>query len=441
MKITAKIAVLIMLGSGLAAGGCAKKHFNSWNYIEDPEVSIQLKDFVAQKMAQANSATNEPAPGFAPYFAAAQKGDWLTVSNLFKDFANHAPQYQHSGTNDARLSGTTWAAVAEIWGALDAFGEGDQKYSAIYADDIIQPIPPGSIYFGGTDQGRFIVTAMQKSQTDGDPFFTLTQNALADASYLDYLRSMYGDKICIPTAEDSRRCFQEYKDDAKERLLNHQLKKGENIKLGSDGDVQIGGVVAVMEINALLAKIILEKNPNHEFYLQQSFPMDWTYPCLEPHGLIFKLNREPLAELPDDVLQSDHAYWAKTVTPMIGDWLNSQTSLADVAAFDEKVFLQHDYSGFEGDPHFIENKFTTRTFSWERSNIADLYLWRINHATTADKKESLAQEADFAFRQALALDPYLLKTVNSYRDFLKSQNREADVLLLDKMAREFRKRK
>ena len=61
-----------------------------------------------------------------------------------------------------------------------------------YANDIIASIPPGSIYFGGTDPGRFLITAMEKSQVNADPFFLLTQNALADGNYLDYLRSMYG---------------------------------------------------------------------------------------------------------------------------------------------------------------------------------------------------------------------------------------------------------
>ena len=51
-------------------------------------------------------------------------------------------------------------------------------------------------------------------EIDGDPFFTLTQNALADGTYLEYLRAMYGGKIYTPTGEDSQHCFQEYMADA-----------------------------------------------------------------------------------------------------------------------------------------------------------------------------------------------------------------------------------
>ena len=82
--------------------------------------------------------------------------------------------------------------MLETWGALDAFGEGNEKYSAAFGTNIVASIPPGSIYFGGTDPGRFLVTAICKSQVNADPFFVLTQNALADSTYLDYLRGMYG---------------------------------------------------------------------------------------------------------------------------------------------------------------------------------------------------------------------------------------------------------
>jgi len=89
---------------------------------------------------------------------------------------------------------------------------------------VINSIPAGSIYFGGTDPGRGVPTAFCKSSIDGDPFFTLTQNALADGTYLEYLRAMYGGKIYTPTGEDSQRCFQEYMTGAMSRLHENKLK-------------------------------------------------------------------------------------------------------------------------------------------------------------------------------------------------------------------------
>ena len=434
MKTTISSAGLAILGVGLVIGGCAKKKSTSWESIKNPEVVAQLKSFVAEKEAQANASTNAAAPGFAHFFTAAEKGDWLAVSNAFVEFRKHAGQYEHSGKTDERLRGTAWQAVLEIWGAFDAFGEGDEKYSADFGNDIIQSIPPGSIYFGGTDPGRFLITAMQKSHVNADPFFTLTQNALADGTYLKYLRSMYDGKIYTPTDEDSQKCFEDYVADAKQRLQNHQLKPGEDIKLDSKGLVQVSGQVAVMEINGLLVKTIFDKNTNHEFYIEESFPFDWMYPYLEPHGLIMKINRQPLSGLSDEIVSRDHEYWTKYVTPMIGGWLNDDTSVEQVAAFAKKIFGKQDFSGFTGDPRFIQNAYVHKTFSKLRTSPGQLYTWRAQHTTDASEKERMNKAADFAFRQAFALCPYSPETVFCYVNLLLSENRLTDALLVAETA-------
>jgi hypothetical protein len=442
MKTTIRSAGLMILGIGLVGGGCVKKKTTSWESIKNPEVVAQLKSFVVEKEAQANAVTKadgqEMPPEFKSFFAVASKGDWLAVSNAFVDFRKHAGQYEHTGKTDVQLRGTAWQAVVETWGAFDAFGEGDAKYSAAYANDIIESIPPGSVYFGGTDPGRFLITAMQKSQVDGDPFFTVTQNALADGTYLDYLRSMYGDKIYVPTVTDAEKAFRDYTEDVQQRMQNHQLKPGENVKVDQpSGRVQISGQVAVMEINGLLVKDIFEQTSNREFYVEESFPLDWMYPFLEPHGIIFKLNRQPLANLSDEIVRQDHDYWTKYIQPMIGDWLKPDTTVEEVATFAEKVFGRHDFSGFTGDPRFVENSYSHKMFSKERGSIAGLYVWRMNHAGSPGEKERMAGEADFAFRQALALCPYNPEVVNNYEDFLKSQNRDSDAVLVNELAKQF----
>jgi hypothetical protein len=436
MKTTIRSAGLAMLGIGLVIGGCAKKKSStSWESIKNPEVVAQLKSFVAEKEAQANAATNAAAPGFAPFFAAAERGDWLAVSNAFQDLRQHAGQYEHSGKTDERLRGPKWQAIIEIWGALYYFGAGDEKYSAAYANDIIASIPPGSIYFGGTDPGRFLITGMEKSQVNADPFFLLTQNALADGTYLDYLHSMYGDKIYIPTADDAAKCFQNYTEDVTRRQQNHQLKPGEDVQVDpKSGRVQVSGQVAVMEINGLLAQIVFDKNTNHEFYVEESFPLDWMYSYLEPHGLIMKINRQPLTEMSDEIVQRDRDYWTKYVAPMIGDWLNTDTSVEDVAAFAEKVYVKKDFNGFKGDLRFIQSSDSQKMFSKECSSIAGLYAWRAQHATDAAEKKRMNDAADFAFRQAWALCPYSPETVVRYANLLMSESRFSDALLIAETA-------
>jgi hypothetical protein len=170
-----------------------------------PQVYAQLRSLVREKTAQANAAikggVKEMPRNYQAFFSAARKGDWLGISNAFEEISKVPAQARRPGGSDDRLRGTPWEAAKEIWGGFCAFGAGDEKYSTAFAKDIIDSIPPGGVYFGGTEPGRFLISAMQKSQRNGEPFFTLTQSALADGSYFDYLRSMYGDQLYIPIPE------------------------------------------------------------------------------------------------------------------------------------------------------------------------------------------------------------------------------------------------
>lgn len=441
METAIKSAGLVILSVGLIVAGCVPKQPTEGWSLKNPEVVAQLKSFVAEKEAQADAVARAEGktmlPEYKSLFAAAGRGDWLAVSNVFDDLRKRAPQYEHSGASDPRLRGPQWQALIETEGALEQLANGDEKYEVAFGNDIIQSIPAGSIYFGGTDPGRFLVTALQKSQVDGDPFFTLTQNALADETYLQYLRSMYKGKIYIPTDEDLQRCFADYVQDAQQRLKEGKLKPGEDVRTDSDGRIQVSGEIAVMEINGLLVKIIFDKNPNREFCVEESFPLDWMYSYLEPHGLIMKINRQPLAVLPPDVVQRDHDYWSKYVQPMIGGWLNDDTTVEDVAVFVEKIYLKHEFQGFTGDPQFVQNGYSCKTFSKLRSSLAGVYAWRVNHATSPADKERMVREADFAFRQAWALCPYSPEAVYRYVNFLESQDRITDALLIAETAAEF----
>jgi hypothetical protein len=274
---------------------------------------------------------------------------------------------------------------------------------------------------------------MCKSQVNADPFFVLTQNALADSTYLDYLRGMYGAKIYTPTDEDSKKCFQDYTEDAQRRMQSHQLMPGENVKM-VDGKIQVSGQIAVMEINGLLAKVVFDKNPDREFFIEESFPLDWMYPYLEPHGLIMKINRQPLSELSEEIVRKDHEYWSDYVKPMIGGWLNDDTPVEQVAAFAKKTFGKQNFSGFTGDRRFIQNDYAHKTFSKLRSSQAGLYAWRLKQAANASEKERMAHEADFAFRQAWALCPYSPEAVFRYVNLLLAQDRSADALIVAETA-------
>jgi hypothetical protein len=410
--------------------GCGKKQpASSWS-LDKSGVSAQLKQFVAAQEAQARALAEQEGKklpsDFDAFYKAAGTGNWQDATNLFERMSK-------SVRKDSSLRGSWWQATMDAYGVFEMFPPGD-KYATAFGSDIIQSIPDGSIYFGGTDPGRFVVTAMMESHADGKPFFMLSQNPLADGTYLEYLRSMYAGKIYTPTDEDSQKSFQDFTEDVTRRQQTHQLKPGEDVHVDGNGRVQISGQMAVEEINALLTKTIFNKNPDREFYIEESFPQDWMYPNLEPHGLIMKIDRPPLAALSDEIVSSDSDYWTKYITPLIGGWLNNDTPVGEVANFAEKVYAKKDLSGFTGDPQFVQNENACNMFSKLRSSIAGLYAWRVQHAADADEKKRMNDAADFAFRQSWALCPYSPETVFRYVNFLLSAGRTADAILIAETA-------
>ena len=56
-------------------------------------------------------------------------------------------------------------------------------------------------------------------------------------------------------------------------------------------------------------------------FIEENIPLEWMLPNLEPHGLIFKLNRQPTEKLSDEIIQRDHDYLDEECDPMIGGWL------------------------------------------------------------------------------------------------------------------------
>src|SRR5208283_3182831 len=120
-----------------------------------------------------------------------------------------------------------WAGVMETYMAFAQFALGEPKYAFAFGRGIIQSIPPGSIYFGGTDAGRGLVTALCRSHETGEPFFTLTQNVLVDRwSYLRYVREIYGRAIFIPSDEDVQQATEEYQRDLDRRKKENKLLPG-----------------------------------------------------------------------------------------------------------------------------------------------------------------------------------------------------------------------
>ena len=252
-------------------------------------------------------------------------------------------------------------------------------------------------------------------------------------------------EIYIPSPEDSQRCFEEYTQDVARRSQLGQLQPGEIMNLATNADgkvsVQVSGQVAVMKINGLLCKVIFDHNPDNDFFVEESFPLDWMFPYETPFGVIMKINRQPLSSLPEDVFKKDHEFWSQYSERLIGNWITYDTSIKEIADFAEKVYLHRDFSGFKGDRKFIRDDDAQKSFSKLRSSIAGIYAWRLGVLSgtptpsqylpkNENERQLLVKEADFAFKQALAFCPYSPEAAYRYINFLIQFNRFDDALLV-----------
>jgi thioredoxin-like negative regulator of GroEL len=250
------------------------------------------------------------------------------------------------------------------------------------------------------------------------------------------LGGVYPDReIYSATPDDSQRCFQEYMADAQKRMQANQLKPGEDVKI-IDNRVQVSGQVAVMNINGLLTKVIFDHNPKNEFFVEESFPLDWMYPHLTPFGIIMKINRQPLPTLTEDILQKDHDFWKQFSKRLTGDFIDYDTPVKTITDWIEKTYLRHDLNGFTGDRKFLHDDDAQKSFSKLRSSIGGIYAWRLNQAPPEYRPKSNAEyqrvlkEADFTFRQAFAFCPYSPEAVFRYAQLLLQLRRFDDALLV-----------
>ena len=245
------------------------------------------------------------------------------------------------------------------------------------------PMEPFSIFFGGTDPGRFVPTYMIYSALFRPDVYLITQNALADDTYMSVERDLYGDEIWIPAKEDSAEAFNIYVDEVQRgvRQANGDLKI-------ENGRVQVTGALGVMEINGILTKMMHDHDRlRHAFYVEESYVIPWMYPYLSAHGLIMKLNAE---KTPYDVSRTakDMDFW---------DWYTRRL-------LDDPMY-RRDFAG-------------QKSFSKLRAAIAGLY-----------QRQGRYREAAQAFREAVALYPASPEATFRYAQEILLPFRKWDVVL------------
>jgi tetratricopeptide (TPR) repeat protein len=410
-----------------------------------------------------------------------------------------------------------------VWSGLSHWYKSEQRnhwFGYWFGHDMFTPpfnlypeMTRNTILFGGTDPGRFNPTYMIFCESfiphrcqpyldqkfDRRDVYLITQNALADGTYLDYLRAQYNrsqqqdppffreffkyvlgipfgensslvtaisdasyhvldvpftrlgakiearrraegvyppNEIYIPSPEDSQNCFQTYTEDVARRQSLGQLKPGEDVH-NDNGRVQVSGQVAVMEINGLLCKVIFDHNPTNEFYVEESFPLEWMYPYETPAGIIMKINRNTVSSYSSDIFKKDHEFWTQYSDRLIGNWINYDTTVKEIAEFAQKVYLGNNYAGYKGDRKFIRDDDAQKAFSKLRSSIAGMYAWRLGRECPPEYApknntdlQALVRETDFAFKQSFAFCPYSPEAVFRYVNFLLQFNRLDDALIV-----------
>lgn len=270
------------------------------------------------------------------FFDALDAGNWEETQRLFKSLRDG--DYS-SAPRDETLR-QFWRPIQEAYGAAEQTRLWPAQPLLDYGNGILTALQPNMVYVGGTDAGLFIPN-MLNATSDGEQHIVLTQNALADSSYLDYLRVVNDGLLNIPTQADQEAAFNQYTADAKARLEDDQqfpneppqMQPGENVT-EVDGKVTVSGQVAVMAINNLLMQDLLQQNPGASFGLQQSFPLPSTYPGAAPLGPIFALNAaaDGAPAITSDTADQVVNYWMEQAQNLHGN-LDAEMSGETLLAF------------------------------------------------------------------------------------------------------------
>ena len=363
LMVTSIMVFFAFVRVGVCEDGNALISAEGVNPVND--IKEKLKAFTEQRYAllkKISSERNLPLPPSVHlFFEEAKKGNVEETIKL----------YDETLTTDGsrripELYTELFAPVHEVLGVYEQWSDWKENATLfkMFYEPILKIVPPGSVYFGGTDSGRFLVT--MANEVDNAGILCVTQNALADQIYMDCLRYMYENKLRIPTPDDSGKAFEIYVRDVQEgrRPNNGDLA----IK---NGRIQVTGALAVMEINGILAKWIHDWNKDkHDFFIEESYPISWMNPYLRPAGSIMKIEKEPLPspqqdkKLWDDIVAQDTAHWDELV---------------------EKLMAHEEFG---------RNVAAKKNFSKLRSAIAGIYLFR-----------GMVAEAEYALKQAVAFYP------------------------------------
>jgi tetratricopeptide (TPR) repeat protein len=261
-------------------------------------------------------------PDVERFFDLAEAGRWDELSALYESMRKSVETTDPLPRELALLR----PAMLETLGAAEAARDWPAQKLLDYGNAVLGSLRPGMVYVGGTDPGRFIPTLLNET-AEGERHIIVTQNALADQTYLDYVSFLYGDRFGTLTKEDSERAFQDYLSDAQKRLQHDQqfpnepkqIRPGEDIRM-IDNRLQLSGQVAVMAINERLLQTLMQKNPNATFAMEESFPFNSMFADAAPLGPIMELRvRDEQSALTRERAAQSVDYWRTTTQQILSD--------------------------------------------------------------------------------------------------------------------------
>src|SRR5438477_3474600 len=131
-----------------------------------PGFPQEIVSFIKTKEAEARGLAKKldlkVSPDIWAYFRTAQTGSGAAITNAFGRLMKRSSQYQGS-RDDPTVRTPVWPTVIDVELAVEAFVDGDPKYCRAFGKGVIDSIPAGSVYLGGTAPGRGLVTAFCKS--------------------------------------------------------------------------------------------------------------------------------------------------------------------------------------------------------------------------------------------------------------------------------------
>lgn len=288
------------------------------------------------------------------FFQAAERRDWTAVSNCFQQLSSHTVQTDQPMPKPGVEENVLFMPILDTFGTYEHFQSWDGTMLQRYIRGVLQSLLPGSLIFvGGTNPGVFVLRAVRDVEQSPD-IFIVSLNGLQDARYLDYLRHMYGRRIWIPSQQDVNEAFQQYVE-----------------RVQQTNEIPASGATS---LDGILTKLIFDKNKDrHDFFVEESFVIPWMYPHLEPHGLIMKVNKEPLDQL-DPVVVARKTY-AKLRAAIGGLYRNRRMMNEAEIAFQQAVELGPD--SLEANFRFADLYVELDRFD-EALTIAEHFLGRLS---------------------------------------------------------------